>query len=50
MSAMTNGKRANGPGQVGLVTLGLGLLRLGFLDVVLSKALLRGFVTAIVGV
>ena len=33
--------------QVGIITLGLGLLRLGFLDVVLSRALLRGFLTAI---
>lgn len=32
--------------QVGLITTGLGLLRLGFLDVVLSRALLRGFITA----
>ncbi|ORY29822.1 sulfate transporter family-domain-containing protein [Naematelia encephala] len=33
--------------QIGLITSILGLLRLGFLDVVLSRALLRGFVTAI---
>ena len=33
--------------QVGIITLGLGLLRLGFLDVVLSRALLRGFITAV---
>lgn len=33
--------------QVGIITLGLGLLRLGFLDVVLSRALLRGFLTAV---
>lgn len=33
--------------QVGLITTALGLLRLGFLDVVLSRALLRGFITAI---
>lgn len=33
--------------QVGLITSILGLLRLGFLDVVLSRALLRGFITAI---
>jgi MFS superfamily sulfate permease-like transporter len=33
--------------QTGIVTLGLGLLRLGFLDVVLSRALLRGFITAV---
>jgi high affinity sulfate transporter 1 len=33
--------------QVGLITGILGLLRLGFLDVVLSRALLRGFITAI---
>lgn len=33
--------------QVGLITSVLGLLRLGFLDVVLSRALLRGFITAI---
>jgi MFS superfamily sulfate permease-like transporter len=34
--------------QVGVFTLLLGLLRLGFVDVVLSRALLRGFVTAVV--
>lgn len=33
--------------QVGLFSFILGLLRLGFMDVVLSRALLRGFVTAI---
>lgn len=33
--------------QVGLITGILGLLRLGFLDVVLSRALLRGFITAV---
>ncbi|KAI0740680.1 sulfate anion transporter [Earliella scabrosa] len=33
--------------QVGLISFLLGLFRLGFLDVVLSRALLRGFVTAI---
>lgn len=33
--------------QVGLISFLLGLLRLGFLDVVLSRALLRGFVTAV---
>lgn len=33
--------------QVGLFAFLLGFLRLGFLDVVLSRALLRGFVTAI---
>jgi MFS superfamily sulfate permease-like transporter len=33
--------------QVGIITLALGLLRLGFLDVVLSRALLRGFITAV---
>ncbi|BEI93842.1 uncharacterized protein CcaverHIS019_0603010 [Cutaneotrichosporon cavernicola] len=33
--------------QVALITGVLGLLRLGFLDVVLSRALLRGFITAI---
>lgn len=32
---------------VGVLTSILGLLRLGFLDVVLSRALLRGFITAI---
>ncbi|KZT03929.1 sulfate anion transporter [Laetiporus sulphureus 93-53] len=32
--------------QVGLISLLLGLLRLGFMDVVLSRALLRGFVSA----
>lgn len=34
--------------QVGLISFVLGLLRLGFLDVVLSRALLRGFITAVV--
>lgn len=33
-------------GKVGLFSLLLGLFRLGFIDVVLSRALLRGFVTA----
>lgn len=33
--------------QVGLITFLLGIFRLGFLDVVLSRALLRGFVTAV---
>src|ERR1700722_13439244 len=33
--------------QVGLITFLLGVLRLGFIDVVLSRALLRGFITAI---
>jgi MFS superfamily sulfate permease-like transporter len=33
--------------QSGVITSILGLLRLGFLDVVLSRALLRGFITAI---
>jgi MFS superfamily sulfate permease-like transporter len=33
--------------QIGVITFGLGLLRLGFLDVVLSRALLRGFITAV---
>ena len=33
--------------QCCIITLALGLLRLGFLDVVLSRALLRGFVTAV---
>ncbi len=33
--------------QVGLFSFALGLLRLGFMDVLLSRALLRGFVTAI---
>lgn len=33
--------------QVGVITTVLGLLRLGFLDVVLSRALMRGFLTAI---
>ncbi|KAL7424649.1 hypothetical protein Q5752_000333 [Cryptotrichosporon argae] len=34
--------------QIGVITSVLGLLRLGFLDVVLSRALLRGFITAVV--
>ncbi|KAG9096048.1 hypothetical protein FRC07_010997, partial [Ceratobasidium sp. 392] len=33
--------------QVGCISFVLGLLRLGFIDVVLSRALLRGFVTAV---
>ncbi|TYJ55804.1 hypothetical protein B9479_003456 [Cryptococcus floricola] len=33
--------------QIGVITSLLGLLRLGFLDVVLSRALLRGFITAV---
>lgn len=33
--------------MAGAMTTILGLLRLGFLDVVLSRALLRGFLTAI---
>lgn len=33
--------------QVGLISFLLGFFRLGFLDVVLSRALLRGFVTAV---
>ena len=33
--------------QVAIITLALGILRLGFLDVVLSRALLRGFITAV---
>lgn len=34
--------------QVGVFSFLLGIFRLGFIDVVLSRALLRGFVTAIV--
>jgi MFS superfamily sulfate permease-like transporter len=33
--------------QVGLILFVLGFFRLGFIDVVLSRALLRGFVTAV---
>jgi MFS superfamily sulfate permease-like transporter len=33
--------------QVGLVTFALGIFRLGFLDSVLSRPLLRGFITAV---
>ncbi|GLB37828.1 putative STAS domain containing protein [Lyophyllum shimeji] len=33
--------------QVGLISFLLGLFRLGFIDVVLSRALLRGFITAV---
>jgi MFS superfamily sulfate permease-like transporter len=33
--------------QVGLISFLLGVFRLGFLDVVLSRALLRGFVSAL---
>ena len=33
--------------QVGILTLVLGLLRLGFVDVILSRALLRAFINAI---
>lgn len=31
-----------------MITFFLGIFRMGFLDVVLSRALLRGFITAIV--
>jgi MFS superfamily sulfate permease-like transporter len=33
--------------QVGMITFLLGICRLGFLDVVLSRPLLRGFITAV---
>jgi MFS superfamily sulfate permease-like transporter len=33
--------------QVGLISFALGFFRLGFIDVVLSRALLRGFVAAV---
>lgn len=33
--------------QVGIFAFGLGLFRLGFIDVILSRPLLRGFITAI---
>ena len=33
--------------QVGVFAFVLGFLRLGFIDVLLSRALLRGFITAI---
>jgi MFS superfamily sulfate permease-like transporter len=33
--------------EVGLMTFLLGIFRLGFLDAVLSRALLRGFITAV---
>lgn len=33
--------------QAGLFTFLLGFFRLGFIDVVLSRALLRGFITAV---
>jgi hypothetical protein len=33
--------------QVGLISFLLGFFRLGFIDVVLSRALLRGFVSAV---
>ncbi len=33
--------------QVGFISFILGFFRLGFIDVVLSRALLRGFVTAV---
>jgi len=33
--------------QAGLFTFILGFFRLGFIDVVLSRALLRGFITAV---
>jgi len=33
--------------QAGLLQFLLGFLRLGFIDVVLSRALLRGFITAV---
>jgi Sulfate permease family len=34
--------------QAGLMTFILGIFRLGFMDVILSRALLRGFITAVV--
>ncbi|KAL8286278.1 hypothetical protein RQP46_004766 [Phenoliferia psychrophenolica] len=33
--------------EAGIITFGLGIMRLGFLDAVLSRALLRGFITAV---
>ncbi|EJD46921.1 sulfate permease [Auricularia subglabra TFB-10046 SS5] len=33
--------------QIGLISFALGFFRLGFIDVVLSRALLRGFITAV---
>lgn len=33
--------------QVGLISFLLGLFRLGFIDVVLSRALQRGFITGV---
>lgn len=60
ISAIVQGDPHNGKGlviasavstmitfQVGLISFLLGLLRLGFIDVILSRALLRGFVTAV---
>jgi MFS superfamily sulfate permease-like transporter len=40
-------QRSNVSIQVGLFTFLLGFVRLGFIDVILSRALLRGFVTAV---
>lgn len=34
--------------KAGLMTFILGIFRLGFMDVILSRALLRGFITAVV--
>jgi len=39
---------ADGNPQVGVMSFVLGFFRLGFIDVVLSRALLRGFITAVV--
>lgn len=44
---ITSSRRYLRQPQVGLFAFLLGFLRLGFLDVVLSRALLRGFVTAV---
>lgn len=34
--------------QVGIITFFLGIMRLGYLDILLNRPLLRGFITAIV--
>lgn len=46
-SSIVCSQRSNAFLQVGLFTFFLGFARLGFIDVLLSRALLRGFVTAV---
>ncbi|CAD6568133.1 MAG: hypothetical protein CYPHOPRED_002330 [Cyphobasidiales sp. Tagirdzhanova-0007] len=47
ISAMQEGIASVIVFEVGLITFLLGIFRLGFLDAVLSRALLRGFITAV---